>query len=154
MVLESSTSVRSVLVCEDDPAMMRIFQFLLRQQGINSVFITSNGEQVAPLAQKHHPALILLDLMLPGKDGLMVLKELKGNEGSRAIPVIVVSGKESHAQVQEAMMAGAIDYVIKPFEPMELGARIKSFLDNLNTSTSDTAAQIPPSSTELGGLRS
>ncbi len=153
MVLESPTSARSVLVCEDDPAMMRIFQFLLRQQGINSVFTTSSGEQVASLAQKHRPALILLDLMLPGKDGLTVLRELKGNELSRTIPVIVVSGKESHAQVQEAMMAGAIDYVIKPFEPMELGARIKSFLDTLNTSSSDSSVPIPPSSTGLGGLR-
>ena len=70
--------------------------------------------------------------MLPGKDGVGVLNELKANDETRLIPVIIVSGKESQEQVQQAMMAGAIDYVIKPFEPMELGIRIQTFLDNLN----------------------
>jgi len=139
---------RNVLVCEDDPAMVRIFQFLLRQQGIRSVITTNNGEQVVTLARQHKPSLILLDLMLPGKDGLGVLQELKENEETRLVPVIVVSGKESHEQVQRAMTAGAIDYVVKPFEPMELGMRIKNFLDMLSDSSSNASA--PPAS---GGLR-
>jgi len=117
------------------------------------VLTTGNGEQVAPLAKQHKPALILLDLMLPGKDGVSVLGELKGNEETRMIPVIVVSGKESHEQVQQAMMAGAIDYVIKPFEPMELGTRIKNFLDTLNDITPDSSAEAPPPSPGFGGLR-
>lgn len=126
---------RTVLVCEDDPAMVRIFQFLLRQQGIRNVFTTGNGEKIIPLAIQHKPSLILLDLMLPGKDGLSVLRDLKDKDETRSIPVIVVSGKESQEQVQQAMLAGAIDYVIKPFEPMELGGRIKNFLDTLTPST-------------------
>ena len=130
MVLESVE--RSVLVCEDDAAMVRIFQFLLRQQGIRNVLTTGSGNDTLPMALKYKPALILLDLMLPRKDGLMVLGELKENAQTRTIPVIVVSGKESHEQVQQAMMAGAIDYVIKPFEPMELGARIKTFLESMS----------------------
>ena len=151
MVLESSA--RCVLVCEDDPAMVRIFQFLLRQQGIHTVITAANGEHVTALAKKHNPALILLDLMLPVKDGVTVLRELKEDGVTRTIPVIVVSGKESNAQVQEAMAAGAIDYVIKPFEPMELGVRIKSFLDTLNDTSLGTSVQTPPSSTGLGGPR-
>jgi DNA-binding response OmpR family regulator len=126
-----SNPARSILVCEDDPAMLRIFQFLLMQQGIRKVLTTSRGESVAEMAEKEHPDLILLDMMLPDRDGLDVLRELKSLEGTRAIPVIVVSGKESQEQVQQAMMAGAIDYVIKPFEPMELGTRIRGFLDSL-----------------------
>ncbi len=127
---------RSILVCEDDPAMVRIFQFLLRQNGIKEVLTTASGQQALSLALSHRPSLILLDLMLPDKDGLSVLKELKENEVTRLIPVIVVSGKEAQDQVRQAMMAGAIDYVIKPFEPMELGSRIKSFLERLNASSS------------------
>ena len=122
---------RSILVCEDDPAMLRIFQFLLIQQGIRKVLTTSRGESVTEMAQRDRPDLILLDLMLPGRDGIDVLRELKSGDTTRAIPVIVVSGKESQEQVQQAMMAGAVDYVIKPFEPMELGARIRGFLDSL-----------------------
>lgn len=133
---------RNVLVCEDDPAMVRIFQFLLLQQGIRNIVTCGNGEKTFALAVQYRPSLILLDLMLPGKDGLAVLQELKESEDTRLIPVIVVSGKESHQQVQQAMMAGAIDYVIKPFEPMELGARIRAFLESLDSPTPD-----------MGGIR-
>jgi DNA-binding response OmpR family regulator len=122
---------RRVLVCEDDPAMIRIFQFLLRQQGVVGVSTTSRGESVSNLAVQEKPDLILLDLMLPGKDGLTVLNELKSNPTTQAIPVIVVSGRESQEQVRQAMTAGAIDYIIKPFEPMELGMRIRNFLESL-----------------------
>ena len=144
---------RGILVCEDDPAMVRIFQFLLRQNGIHNVITTSNGENIQQLTKQHNPALILLDVMLPGKDGLAVLKELKADEATRGIPVIVVSGKESHEQVQSAMAAGAIDYVIKPFEPMELGVRIRNFLDNLLDSSFDSTATPPPAA-GLGGPHS
>jgi DNA-binding response OmpR family regulator len=147
------TPVRCVLVCEDDPAMVRIFQFLLRQQGIHTVVTATNGDQVKALVAKHNPSLILLDLMLPVKDGLTVLRELKNDDATRTIPVIVVSGKEAHEQVQEAMTAGAIDYVIKPFEPMELGTRIKNFLDTLSDTSLDSSAPTPPFTTGLGGPR-
>src|SRR5471032_2152232 len=104
------TPSRSILVCEDDPAMLRIFQFLLIQQGVRKVMTITRGEGVAEMAQKDRPDLILLDLMLPGRDGIDVLRELKSSDITRAIPVIVVSGKESQEQVQQAMMAGAADY--------------------------------------------
>jgi len=133
--------------------MLRIFQFLLRQQGIRNVVTTGSGNEAAALAQQHKPALILLDIMLPDKDGLTILRDLKENEETRLIPVIVVSGKESHEQVQQAMMAGAIDYVIKPFEPMELGVRIKSFLDTLTESTSSGEAHPLGGTSASGGLR-
>jgi DNA-binding response OmpR family regulator len=130
-----SAATYSVLVCEDDPAMVRIFQFLLRQHGITRVLTSSSGDRVLDMVRKDKPDLILLDMMLPVKDGLTILNELKRDEACRSIPVIVVSGKESQQQVHQAMEAGAIDYVIKPFEPMELGARIRSFFDTLGTSS-------------------
>src|SRR5687768_5471642 len=98
-----------VLVCEDDPAMVRIFQFLLQKQGIGQVLTATHGTKVFPLAQREEPHLILLDLMLPGKDGLTILKELKKSEVTRGIPVIVISGLESQNQVTQAIDAGAAD---------------------------------------------
>lgn len=151
--MTSNSGSHSVLICDDDAAMVRIFQFILRQHGVSQVLTTADGQQVPPLALQHHPALILLDLMLPGKDGLTVLKELKANENTRGISVIVISGKESQKQVKEAMAAGAIDYVIKPFEPAELGKRIKNFLDAMKSQMSDPTFQIPPASNGPGGLR-
>jgi DNA-binding response OmpR family regulator len=137
--------VCSIIVCEDDPAMTRIFQFLLRQQGIRQVITTASGEHVVDLVRKEHPQLILLDLMLPKKDGLTVLRELKQDESISGVPVIVVSGKEAQEQVHQAMSAGAIDYVIKPFEPAELGARIKSFLQSLDIAPAgDTPNPLAP----------
>ncbi len=133
--------------------MVRIFQFLLRQHGVGNVITSERGESVLKLAKDHQPALILLDLMLPGKDGVSVLRELKSNSETQGIAVIVVSGKESHQQIKEAMAAGAIDYVIKPFEPMELGARIKNFLDSIYNPPITPVYQNPPPSTGLGGIR-
>ncbi len=149
----SDIKSRCILVCEDDPAMLRIFQFLLRQQGVRKVVATESGEKVPHIVATEKPDLILLDLMLPGKDGLSVLKELKNNEASRSIPVIVVSGKEAQDQVRQAMMAGAIDYVIKPFEPMELGNRIKAFLETLDVpAPQDPGLSAPPPGSSVGGI--
>ena len=137
MVVESFR----VLVCEDDPAMLRIFQFLLRKQGIQTVLTTSDGSKVVPISQREKPHLILLDLMLPGKDGLSVLKDLKNSESTSGIPVIVISGIESKDQVSLAIDAGAADYVTKPFDSMELGTRLQEFLQALyNTPSTQTGA--------------
>jgi len=128
--------MRTVLVCEDDPAMIRIFEFLLRQQGIHKVHTAQTGDKVLPSARTQRPDLILLDMMLPVKDGLTILHELKNDEVCRSIPVIVVSGREAQEQVHQAMEAGAIDYVIKPFEPMELGTRIRQFFETMGSASS------------------
>src|SRR5258708_38969870 len=97
------TTAYRVLVCEDDPAMVRIFQFLLHKQGISSVLTTSDGSKVVAISQREKPHLILLDLMLPGTNGLNVLKELKKTESTSAIPVVVISGIESKDQVSLAI---------------------------------------------------
>lgn len=144
----TSIEARHVLICEDDPAMVRILQFILRQQGVGKISTTARGETVLDMVQRHKPDLLLLDMMLPGKDGLTVLKELKANSATLSLPVIVVSGREAQEQIRQAMTAGAVDYVIKPFEPMELGKRIRSFLENLNVKT-----VTPPSETKAGGPR-
>jgi DNA-binding response OmpR family regulator len=150
------TTAYRVLVCEDDMAMVRIFQFLLKKQGVGAVFTATDGTKVTALAQREKPHLILLDLMLPGKDGLTVLKELKQNEATRSIPVVVISGIESQNQVSQAIDAGAADYVTKPFDSMELGSRLLQFLNSLYNTVAlepgspDNGAQ-PPNRNTPGG---
>ena len=139
---------RRVLVCEDDPAMLRIFRFILQQQGIGNIFTTPKGEAVIALALREKPDLILLDLMLPDKDGLAVLKELKSKPETCDIPVVVVSGKESEQQISQALEAGALDYVIKPFDPADMGLRIRNFLSSLDAAVS---GEVPPPGTAAGG---
>jgi DNA-binding response OmpR family regulator len=141
-----------VIVCEDDPAMVRIFQFLLQKQGIGPVLTASEGTKVVSMIQREKPQLVLLDLMLPGKDGLTILKELKKNEATSAIPVIVISGIESQNQVSQAIDAGAADYVTKPFDSMELGSRLRLFLDSLyNVPAQDSNRGTPPPGIPSGG---
>ena len=119
-----------VLVVEDEESFSDALSYMLRKEGFE-VAVCPTGPDALDTFDRSGADLVLLDLMLPGRDGIDVLRELKSSEITRAIPVMVVSGKESQEQVQQAMMAGAIDYVIKPFEPMELGARIRAFLDSL-----------------------
>jgi DNA-binding response OmpR family regulator len=127
--------------------MQRIFQFLLQKQGIGPVQTVADGTKVFPLAQRDKPQLILLDLMLPGKDGLTVLRELKASESTSAIPVIVISGIESKNQVTHAIDAGAADYVTKPFDSMELGSRLKEFLVALYSNSSSAVPPVNPGGT-------
>ena len=131
--------------------MVRIFQFLLQKQGIGPVFTVSDGAKVIATAKREKPQLILLDLMLPGKDGLTILKELKASDATSAIPVIVISGIESKNQVSVAIDAGAADYVTKPFDSMELGARLREFLVSLY-STSPAGSGTPPPIVSGGSL--
>jgi DNA-binding response OmpR family regulator len=142
-----------VLICEDDPAMVRIFQFLLQKQGIGPLLTVSDGKKVVALIEREKPHLVLLDLMLPGKDGITILKELKKSPATSAIPVVVISGIESQNQVTQAIDAGAADYVTKPFDSMELGSRIKQFLISLyNPSTNpESGMGTPPQGMASGG---
>ncbi len=123
--------------------MVRIFQFLLRQQGIRNVITAGQGEQImvsgrTPQARAHSSGSHAPRQRWPQR---APRSQRPGVHANHSCDCGV--WKESQEQVQQAMMAGAIDYVIKPFEPMELGVRIKSFLDTLNES----------SQTNLGGLR-
>jgi CheY-like chemotaxis protein len=149
------TNAYRVMVCEDDLAMVRIFQFLLKKHGVGPVLTATDGNKVFTIAAREKPHLILLDLMLPGKDGLTVLKELKQNEITRSIPVVVISGIESQNQVSQAIDAGAADYVTKPFDSMELGSRLLQFLNSLYSSiTPDSTSESgnpPPNLNSPGG---
>ena len=120
----------SVLIVEDDPEVRSLVEYTLSKEKFK-VQTAENGKQALEILDGMVPDVITLDLMLPDMDGIAVLRELKQSDQTVMIPVIVVSGKEAHEQVHQAMMAGAIDYVIKPFEPVELGLRIRTFLETL-----------------------
>lgn len=87
-----------------------------------------SGEKGLKLARKEKPDLILLDIMLPGIDGLDVCKLLKGDKGTAVIPVVILTAKVDEADIVRGLELGADDYVKKPFSPKELIARIKAVL--------------------------
>ncbi|MEO0083782.1 MAG: response regulator transcription factor [candidate division WOR-3 bacterium] len=92
-----------------------------------------DGESILEYTKKHKPDLIILDLMLPGIDGLEVCKSLKKDDVTNSIPIIMLTAKSSETDKIVGLELGADDYITKPFSPRELVARVKSVLRRLET---------------------
>lgn len=116
-----------VLLIDDAPAIHRLLTFKLKDDGLE--FLTAySGREGMELAREHLPSLILVDLNMPGQNGLEVIHQLKQDSATSQIPVIVVSGSVESEEKVRAIDAGAMDFVTKPFDIHELRARIGSAL--------------------------
>jgi DNA-binding response OmpR family regulator len=117
--------MKRILVVEDDPAIAFGLQLDLKGEGYD-VEIESDGESALERARKEAFDLILLDVMLPRKDGFEVCRELR--RGGSKIPIIMLTAKTQEAEKVLGLETGADDYVTKPFSPRELRARVKAAL--------------------------
>lgn len=99
----------------------------LSQRGIH-VLSALNGEDALSLAQAERPDLMILDGMMPGMDGIEVLQRIKKDERTASILVMLLSARDSEADVVEALKIGADEYMVKPFRPEELWVRIQKML--------------------------
>ncbi|OGW72501.1 MAG: DNA-binding response regulator [Omnitrophica bacterium GWA2_52_12] len=117
----------SILVIEDEKNIAELIRYNLSEQGY-VVSVEAAGDAGLERARKSRPDLILLDLMLPGMDGLSVCKALKQNEKTSSIPVIMVTAKSEEIDKIVGLEIGADDYMTKPFSPRELAARVKAVL--------------------------
>ena len=117
----------SVLIVEDDPDIVELLQYTLEREGY-PVMIARNGEKGLSEAKRRKPGLIVLDLMLPGLDGLEVCRALKGEDSTKSIPVVMLTAKGEESDVVLGLEFGADDYMRKPFSPRELVARIRAVL--------------------------
>lgn len=115
----------SVLVVDDSEDVHRLLQARLRQENID-LYSALEGRAALEMASAESPSLILLDLDMPDMDGFEVLRHLKDTSQTRDIPVIVLSGLHSPADKVVAFDLGAVDYVTKPFDLMELRVRLRS----------------------------
>src|SRR5215210_2944649 len=113
-----------LLIVEDEPAFARLISLSLNREGFDA-HVVHSGEDALDLAAEIHPDAVVLDLGLPGADGLTVLRELR--EWSD-IPVIVVTGAHTIESVRKGLDQGADDYLTKPFSPSELAARVRAVL--------------------------
>jgi two-component system phosphate regulon response regulator PhoB len=116
-----------ILVVEDEADILDVLEYTLSREGYR-VLSTRDGADAIELAQQEAPRLILLDLMLPGLDGLEVCRKLKSDAVTRDIPVIMVTAKGEESDIVLGLGLGADDYVTKPFSPKELVARVKTVL--------------------------
>jgi len=117
-----------ILVVDDDPNVQRLLQYTLKQEGYD-VVIASDGTEGFRMWDAEAPDLILLDVMLPKLDGYQVAAKIRGEEGPAThVPIIMLTAEREVEQKVRGLRAGADDYLIKPFHPAELMARIKSLL--------------------------
>ena len=113
-----------ILVVDDDPQMLRYLRDALAGAGYTPV-VTGDPEEVAGLVATHRPALVLLDLLLPGTDGIALMERVPELND---VPVILISAYGRDETIVRALDAGAADYIVKPFSPSELTARVRAAL--------------------------
>lgn len=116
-----------VVVIEDEPDIVEVMSYNLKREGFQ-VSTCVRGDEGLDLVRNTSPALIILDLMLPGIDGLSICQQLKHDPITRDIPIIIVSAKGEESDVVIGLGLGADDYLAKPFSPRELLARVKAVL--------------------------
>lgn len=116
-----------ILIVEDEKDIRKMLDYNLEKEGYKTV-ITDDGEEAIRVVNKERPDLILLDLMLPGMDGLEVCKTLKKDTKTSSIPIIMLTAKTQESDKVVGLELGADDYVTKPFSIRELIARIKAVI--------------------------
>ena len=114
----------TILIVEDEPKLATLLRDYLLQSGF-SVEILEDGLTVVPWVREHGPQLILLDLMLPGRDGMEICKELRSFS---SVPIIMVTARVEEIDRLLGLELGADDYICKPFSPREIVARVKAVL--------------------------
>ncbi len=120
-----------ILSVEDEEDIQELVQYNLSKEGYR-VTLAASGEEALKAVNRQKPDLILLDLMLPGLDGLDVCRTLKMDAAMRSVPIIMLTAKSEEADIVTGLELGADDYVTKPFSPRVLIARIRAVLRRRN----------------------
>lgn len=128
------TDSRLVLIVDDDAALSEMLQIVLRQEGYETIR-AATGDAALTMFARHRPDLVLLDLMLPGIDGVSVCRQIRAQSG---VPIVMLTAKSDTADVVAGLEAGADDYVAKPFRTQELVARIRTRLRRAPEEDEDT----------------
>src|SRR6188474_2297315 len=117
-----------VLVVDDDPALAEMLTIVLRGEGFDTA-VVADGARALPALRELKPDLVLLDLMLPGMNGIDVCKAIRSESG---VPIVMLTAKSDTVDVVLGLESGADDYVVKPFKPKELVARIRARLRRMD----------------------
>jgi DNA-binding response OmpR family regulator len=141
----SRSGAMRVLIVDDDRPSLKMTAFLLREEGY-TVFTADNGQEALRLVDEKTPDLLVLDVMMPGMDGLEVTRRLRRNS---SLPIIILSAKGETSDRVSGLDVGADDYLAKPFEPSELLARVRAVLRRAEAFTFGE----PQNQLTVGGFR-
>ncbi len=117
----------TVLVIDDDPVILELLRVNFEIEGFD-VICATDGEEGLQRAHEQHPDVVISDIMMPRRDGLQLLNDLKGDPETEDLPVILLSAKAQKAEVQQGLDLGADDYITKPFDPLELIDRLNAVM--------------------------
>ena len=120
-------STQKILIADDEVYMLRLLEMTFKKGGY-TVLSCHDGQEALAMAATALPQLIVLDVMMPGLDGLGALRQLKGNPATRNIPVVVLSAKGQALTKVEAELAGAVLFLAKPFSPNQLLSEAQKIL--------------------------
>ncbi|MFN8149028.1 MAG: MtrAB system response regulator MtrA [Candidatus Nanopelagicales bacterium] len=123
-----------VLVVDDDTALAEMLGIVLRTEGFEPVFCADGAKALAAFRESK-PDLVLLDLMLPGRDGIDVCRSIRAESG---VPIVMLTAKTDTVDVVLGLESGADDYVVKPFKPKELVARVRTRLRRTDQPSPET----------------
>lgn len=116
--------LRRVLLVEDELDIQTVARMALKDIGRLEVEVCGSGSEALEIAPRVRPELILLDVMMPAPDGLATLKALAKKPETASIPVVFVTAKAQSHEIEEYLQAGAVDVIVKPFDPMTLADRV------------------------------
>jgi two-component system phosphate regulon response regulator PhoB len=126
----------TVLIVEDEVAIVTMLRYNLEREGFR-VLATGDGEEAVGMVRDHHPDIIVLDWMLPGMTGVEVCKQLRWDQQTKNIPIIMLSARGEEGDRIRGLDSGADDYMVKPFSPAELISRINAVFRRIRPSLSE-----------------
>lgn len=117
----------TVLIADDEPNIVVSLEFLMQREGYQ-VLVARDGAQALDMIRRERPALVLLDVMMPGKSGFEVCQAVRADDALAGMKIVLLTAKGRDSDVAKGMALGADAYVIKPFSTKELAARVRELL--------------------------
>lgn len=122
-------STKKILLVDDSTTMLLMEQMVLGSNGYQ-ILTAQDGEAGLRAALSHRPDLIVMDVVMPGMDGVEACRRLRANEATRETPILLVTTRSESAYVQEGLLSGCNDYVLKPIDTNELLTKVKNLLSD------------------------
>ena len=116
-----------ILIVDDESYILKLLEFNFQEEGFMPLCV-ANGPKAIETARRETPSLILLDIAMPEMDGFQVLKELKADARTRNIPVVMLTVRVYEEDERESYSLGAVEYITKPFSPLQVVQRVKEIL--------------------------
>ncbi len=130
------STVKKILIADDEPDILEIIQFNLQQEGYE-VITAKNGDEAIEMAKKHHPGLIILDIMMPGKNGIDVCNILRMDTAFKETLIVFLSALSDESTEIRGLETGADDYLTKPISPKVLLSKVNALFRRLNKESLD-----------------